>query len=1059
MKIKSICSWILLQPLFLLALPQNPTVQTGGATFTGTGSNSNELGCNVTADITVIDWSSYSVSQGQTVTYSRNGSNSDYYVWNNVTGTSISQIDGSIIGNGSGTIYLYNDNGIVIGPTGTIMTNAFIATTLDYVDSFDPTNSMLFSGSSSSGTITINGTINALNGDVTIIGYRIVNAGTLIASGAVSQAAGTSVLLQPSSSQRVYINATAGTGTGTGISMSGTATGESVILVADGNAYTYAINMSGVVDCTCCSSTAGQVFLLADPKGSENGAVTVTGSIGRTSLAAQAPPVTIIGKTIALENSASINVNGANGGGTITIGDENTYGTNNIYIDGTTSIFASATSSGNGGNITMWADDSIIQIGTITSNGAGSGNGGNVSITTPGYLGYNATTGLSGGSTGSDGTLTLTSSAVDVGGSANYGSYYAPTSYSPANITSTVTTTGLQNTLANANVSIIADGSSITGTLNQLDNISWSSGNRLSLQADYLLQLNYLLTMTGTSSASNTVVSLQAPLITIGSTDGSQTIPSGVNLTTGGISSNASTAITIYGGSAENAYAHLNTSLGTNTTIFNTYMNVLGGSAAGANATVLGTVVNIDGTKAGKGDLFLQGGDCTSAYIRGTAVNMGQNTPFENLSIIAGYCSSGNDAYIGNLSGASTINIDIDGTLTMTGGSNGSSNNARIISTGGNAIPVNVSASTVELYGGTGGSGNTSNIASLGNHGTVTVSAGEDLVLSGGDSNSTAASAYFEGTTVNFSSGRDVTFNGGNGILNRVYVYGYNGVSGMVGRNLTLFGGNASLANAEIKASSGTIALDASSGTSLFAFYGGTGSSSNAAARLYMTGNGNIVVGGQSAPGNIIFSGGSGGVDVYALALVEGNGNITMNAQQDIALVGGGSGTYTQAGLQTLGTGNVTFNAGRDLFMSTGSTASSDVYFNTAQGTIIGTVGRDCTMIGICDLNEAYITSSSSNGGILFDVSRNLTLSGWATISSPTPSNSFSIAYGGVKTVLACSSINGGTPTSPLGYPGDYYYEFAFLYELFYKLHYFTNYDWYLLHISDFWDTMMRTSP
>lgn len=1056
---KTILSCGLFHPLLILALPQNPTVQNGGATFTGTGANSNELGVSVTSPVTVIDWTSFSIGEGEAVTFSQNGSTSNFHVWNKVTGSSISQIDGAIIGNSSANVYLFNSNGIVVGPTGTILTNSFVASSLDLVDTFDPTATMEFKGSSSSGTVTINGAINALGGDITIIGYRIVNTGTLTAGGTISQAAGTDVLLQPSSNQRVFINAGGNAGAGIGIDFSGTANGESVVLVADGNAYTYAINQSGVINCTACSTSNGQVYLLADPLSSNNGAVTMTGSIVRNSTAGQAPPVTIIGKTISLINGASIAVNGANGGGVITIGDQSTYDTDNIYIDGTTSIFANANSSGNGGSVTMWASDSIIELGNITSLGSGSGNGGNVSLTTPGYLGYNAIANLSGGTSGSDGTLTLTTTAINVGGIANYNGYYVPPSFTPGNITSRVPTTSLQNTLAYANVSIIANGTGFTGDMLLADNINWSSGNQLSLQASNKLQMNYLLTMTGASSNGSNVVSLTAPTINIGLTAGTQTNSNGVNLTSGGITTAASSVLNLQGGSGSNASALLSTGSGTNTITFGEYMNVIGGSALGANAQVQGTTVNVNGITSGTGTLLVQAEDCTSAFLQASKVNIGQNTEFNNIQMLGGCCSSGNNAYIGSLTGSSTINIDLAGGLYMIGGSSGSSNQALIISSGGINIPVNVNANTISINGGTGGSGNTANISSLGNLGSVTLTTGQDLMLTGGSSAAMAAAAYVEASNMTFTVGRDVSFNGGAGVLNRVYFYGYNGVTGTVARNLTLNGGSATLASAEIKGSSGTISLNSSSNASTFAFNGGASGTSNAGARIYMVGNGNISIGATSAPEYIEFKGGSGGVDVYALALVEGNGNIYMNAQQDISLQGGGSGTYTQAGVQTLGSGSITLVTGRDLLMTTGTSASSNVYFDTAQGAVIATVGRDCTMVGICDLNEAYITSLSSNGGLLINVARNLSLSGWATINTPNPSNSYTVSYGGTKTVIDCSSINGGGAHGLFTYPGNNYFNYPFLYELFYRLRYFTNYDWYLLHIDDFWDTMMRVSP
>ncbi len=1057
--LKSSIAWIIVQPLILCAIPTNPTVVAGGATYTGT--NSTNLGVNLLSEVNVLEWDNYSIANGETLTYSRNGSAGAYYVWNKVNGTEISQIDGALIANGNGNIFLFNQNGVVVGANGCVLTNSFVATTLDKVGEFTPTSNMRFKGLGSTATITINGTINALSGDVTIIGYKIINTGTLTASNTVSMAAGTDVLLQPSTNQKVFINAAGASGTGTGIEFSGAVNGKSAILIADGNAYTLAINHSGVINATACTSSEGRVMLIADPKTNNKGALTMSGSIGRNSSAGDGPSVTIAGHTVALTGSASINMSGANGGGNVTIGDQSTYNTDNIHIASGTSITTNANTTGNGGNVTMWADDSIVQIGPITSKGAGTGNGGNVSISSPGYLGYNATTDLRGGSSGSAGTLTLTTSTTNVGGSANYGSYFAPTSYTSGSITSTQTTSGLQNTLAYSNVSIVADGTNATGNMTVGANLTWSSGRTLSMNADNLLTINNDITMTGTTSSGTTILSLTAPTVNIGTSTKSHTTSRGVALTSGDIVTAASTALNLYGGAADNAFAKLNTLSGTNTITFGTNMNIVGGDATGANAEVKGTTVNINGITSGVGDLLLQADDCTSAFIDGRTVYVGQTVLFDDLEMIGGQCSSGNDAYIGSLTGASSIDIDLLGDLSMTGGSSGGSNHARIISSGGTSVAINIDANSIYINGGTGGSGNTAHIASLGSLGSVNMTAGQDLVLSGGGSSPTAASAYIEGTTVNFVAGRDVTFNGGSGTLNRVYIYGYSGVNGTAARNLALNGGSASQAYAEIKAMSGSINLNSSSDASTFSFTAGSSGAVNAAARLYMTGNGNINIGTTNAPDYVVFTGGSGGVDVYAQALIEGNGNITVFADEDIVLRGGGTGTYTHAGLKVVGNGNFNITAGRDLLMSTGTSTSSDVFFHALNGTITAVIGRDVVMSGSCEIpNDAYIKSDSTSGAITLDVARNLTQNGLSYIDVSGANQILTLNVTGIHTINDCAYINGGTPAvAPLTYPGNNYYSYAFLYELFYKLHYFTNYDWYLLHISNFWDKMMRTSP
>lgn len=1044
-------------PLALSANPSFTRATSGGANVTGSGTAN--LNVNVTSETNVLEWDSFSIGSGEQVTFQRNGSADAYYVWNKVTGSSISQIDGALIANNTGNIFLFNDSGIVIGASGAVLTNSFVATTLDKVGEFNPTGEMRFRNTTSTATITVNGTINALSGDVTIIGYKIIDTGTITASNTVSLAAGRDVILQPSDNQRVFIQSSTSSGSGTGISMSGTLNGKSAVLIADGNAYEMAINHSGTINATACTSSDGRVMLIADPKTNDKGALTMSGSIKRNSSAGDGPDVTLKGNTIALTGSASINMSGANGGGDITIGTE-ADDTDHIHIASNATITSNASTTGNGGNVTMWADDSIIQIGAITSKGAASGNGGNVSLTTPGYLGYNATSDLRGGSSGSAGTLTLTTSTTNVGGSANYGSYFAPTAWTDGNITSTQTTTALQNTLAYSNVSIIADGTNVTGNLTVNADISWSSGRKLMMTADNILAVNYDLTMTGSGSSGDTVVHLVAPTVTIGESTRTHTSSRGVNLTSGDIITSATTALHIYGGASDNASGRLNTAAGSNTITFGSNMNVVGGEATDANAEVKGTTVTINGVTSNTGDLLIQGDDCTSAFIDGTTVHIGQTTILNNLEMVGGNCSSGNDAYIGSLTGASTIDIDILGNLTMTGGSSGGSNHARIISSGGTSIPVRVTARQISINGGTGGSGNTAHIVSLGNLGSVHLTSTQDMSFTGSGSSATAGSAYAEGTTVNFTVGRDFAMDGGSGNLNRTYIYGYTGVTGTISRDLNVTGGAAALAYSEIKASSGAITLNSSSDGSTFNFSAGNTGDTNASARLYMTGDGDINIGNTRAPQFLNLNGGSGGVDVYAHGLIEGDGSMYIKAQEDISLRGGGEGTFTHAGFRVVGTGDFTVIAGRDLLMTTGTSESADVYFHANNGTITSTVGRDVLMSGSCTIpNDAYIKSDSVLGGITMDVTRNLTQNGKSYIEVSGANQILTLNVTGTHTINDCSYIQGGTPVQPVvTYPGNEYYSYEFLYELFYRLHYFRAYDWFLFQNPDFWKTAPRVS-
>ena len=76
----------------------------------------------------IVDWSSFSIGQGGTVQFD-NGSGATL---NRVTGTSVSSIDGLL--SATGSVYLINPNGVIVGKTGVVNTGgSFVASTLDVV--------------------------------------------------------------------------------------------------------------------------------------------------------------------------------------------------------------------------------------------------------------------------------------------------------------------------------------------------------------------------------------------------------------------------------------------------------------------------------------------------------------------------------------------------------------------------------------------------------------------------------------------------------------------------------------------------------------------------------------------------------------------------------------------------------------------------------------------------------------------------------------------------------------------------------------------------------------
>jgi filamentous hemagglutinin family protein len=151
----------------------------------------------------VIDWNSFSIGKNNSVTFN-NGSGATL---NRVTGGSMSAILGSL--SATGSLYLINPQGIVVGPSGVVSTGGrFVASTLGVCNcAFMRGAALKLSGDTNASVINL-GKISSSGGDVFLIARQfVVNAGSIKApKGTAEMAVGSSVLLQDSaSSKQVFV--------------------------------------------------------------------------------------------------------------------------------------------------------------------------------------------------------------------------------------------------------------------------------------------------------------------------------------------------------------------------------------------------------------------------------------------------------------------------------------------------------------------------------------------------------------------------------------------------------------------------------------------------------------------------------------------------------------------------------------------------------------------------------------------------------------------------------------------------------------------------------------
>ncbi len=401
-------------PTSLQANPENGVVVAGMAEI-GEGLDGH-LAITQGTDRAIINWESFSIAAGELTQFLQPGA--DSAVLNRVIADNPSAIHGALQANGK--VFLINPAGIMVGPTGAIDVNGFVASTLDVPDaSFMAGGDMIFSGSSENGVSNF-GRINAVGGDVFLIGKSVVNAGSISArEGTVGLAAGSEVLITAQANaggERVFVRPGPGSGSGTGIENSGSIEGAAVELKAHGNMYAMAINNSGTIRATGSSTgSGGKVFLTAaggriDNSGSiraslpsgaggsifinagKGGLVNAGGEINADGVGrgSKGGNVVVLGEEIAVLGGASISANGDAGGGTIVIGgganpltDDEDEGDGGNVESSKITVAAGSSISANGANgpggiiVIAGSDTSTVSVGgSVSATGGGSSDGG-----------------------------------------------------------------------------------------------------------------------------------------------------------------------------------------------------------------------------------------------------------------------------------------------------------------------------------------------------------------------------------------------------------------------------------------------------------------------------------------------------------------------------------------------------------------------------------------------------------------------------------------------------------------------------------------------------------
>ncbi|KAE9627697.1 two-partner secretion domain-containing protein [Parasedimentitalea maritima] len=248
----------ILGPLPVLAqnlLPTNPTIVAGQIEMSA--AQSDVLTIGQTSATGIINWGTFNIGANSRVTFQ----NGDGATLSRVTGNTPSGIFGRL--DATGSLYLINQNGIVIGPNGNVQTGRnFLASTLDMGDGdFINGGEALFSGVSRAKIVNF-GSMSSRLGNVSLLGRHLENLGHISApNGSAALVAGREILLREETQGDGRFLVRLG-GTDTSVTESGMIRAAQVELRANGgNVYALAGNTQGAVHATGVAQRNGRVFL------------------------------------------------------------------------------------------------------------------------------------------------------------------------------------------------------------------------------------------------------------------------------------------------------------------------------------------------------------------------------------------------------------------------------------------------------------------------------------------------------------------------------------------------------------------------------------------------------------------------------------------------------------------------------------------------------------------------------------------------------------------------------------------------------------------------------
>ena len=467
------------------ALPTQGQVAAGAGSINTSG---NQMTVNQSSQNMVVNWQTFNIGQNASVNFQQPNAQSS--ALNRVFAQDASQIYGSLTSNGR--VFLVNPNGVIFGSSASVNVGAMVASTLNIRDSDFMSGRYAFEKAGTAGSVVNLGTINAADGGfVALLAPEVVNQGLITARlGSVGLMAGDKVTMDVRGDglinfaiEQSAVNALA---ENRGLIR---ADGGQVILGARhaGDLMATVVNNTGVIEAASMVERNGVIVL----DGGSEGVVSNSGTLSAIGAAAgqTGGQIKALGDKVGLMAGSIINISGDAGAGEVLIGgnyqgrgaEQNATAT---YVDATASIYANAGSTGNGGKVIVWSDETTRFYGNIEARGGAlTGNGGLVETSGKQFLDFQGQVDTR-ATNGATGTLLLDPYDVTIstGSNSNINSTGSP--FSPTGDSAILNVTNLTNQLANTNVEVnTGSGGAQVGNITVATAVSWNSANSLTLTA------------------------------------------------------------------------------------------------------------------------------------------------------------------------------------------------------------------------------------------------------------------------------------------------------------------------------------------------------------------------------------------------------------------------------------------------------------------------------------------------------------------------------------------------------------------------------------------------